>query len=437
MNERIRIRARMLATRAAVRAFAAGGDPLSLAFARSPEQPPYPLYERVRARGEVSRSPLGAYVTASHEVADMILRDRRFGARGPEDPGRDRIDLAGRGAAEFAHPIDDSLMGQDPPEHTRLRRAIGPWFTPRAVAGRAEAVEARVAELLDGLDGVDGFDLVDDFAVRLTVDTVCGLLGVPRAEAGQRFTRWGRDMVECLDGVWSLAQRRRLDRTMAEMDAFFSAQIALRVSAGPDAAADDVLGGLARGLTENSDAAEQVHREVVATAGLLLTAGFETTVNLIGNAAARLLRDDALRAWYLANPERTPDLVEESLRLDPAVQIALRFAHEPVQVHGVRLPRGAMIIVMLGGANRDPAVFRDPDRFDPDRLNSRDHLSFSAGVHYCAGAGLARIVAAAALRGLFTRYPDLRSSGPARYRTTRNIHGVLHLPVRGRAAAYR
>jgi cytochrome P450 len=174
-------------------------------------------------------------------------------------------------------------------------------------------------------------------------------------------------------------------------------------------------------------------RDLLATVELLLVAGFETTVNLIGNGVLELLHNAEAREWLLAHPERADDLVEEVLRHDPPVQYTMRMTHEPVTLAGVDLPTDSGVVVLLAAANRDPAVFTDPTRFDPERPNNRDHVAFSAGIHYCLGAGLARIEAAVALRALFERYPDLRAAGAVKRRRSRNIHGVRVLPVRGRA----
>jgi cytochrome P450 len=173
--------------------------------------------------------------------------------------------------------------------------------------------------------------------------------------------------------------------------------------------------------------------DLLATVELLLVAGFETTVNLIGNGVLALLRDNEARDWLLGHPERADDLVEEVLRHDPPVQYTMRLSHEPVSLAGTVLPTDTPVVLLLAGANRDPTVFADPGRFDPTRQNNREHLAFSAGIHYCLGAGLARIEAAVALRALFERYPDLRAAGAIKRRRSRNIRGVRQLPVRGTA----
>ena len=417
----------MLAGRTAVRSYALRGDPTAKVLSRRASADPYPLYDQVRAAGPVSRGKLGMFVTASHDIAHAVLRDQRFRVRTTDDVGRDELTLTGANPNDLVHPIEDSFLSMDPPSHTRLRRTVGPWFTPRALAARSERIEEIVEGFLDELAGRDRFDLIDDFAVRVPIQVICDLLGISSSDY-PRFVRWGAEMAASLDGVWSLGQLRRLRVALVEMDEFFSGQIEQR-RAHPG---EDVISGLANSI-EGAEATEQLRRDLVATAGLLLVAGFETTVNLIGNAVVTLLAQPSARDWFQDHPEQAPELVEEVLRLDPPVPQTLRIAHDPVKLGGVRVPRNGAIMLLLGGANRDPEVFADPNRFDPTRPNNREHLAFSAGIHYCLGAGLARIEAAVALRALFTRFPDLRGNGPVRYRHTRNIHGVRHLPVRGRA----
>lgn len=247
---------------------------------------------------------------------------------------------------------------------------------------------------------------------------ICDLLGVPDHEY-PRFIRWGAIVALALDSTWTLADYRRLRTALAEMSVFFTDLIAER-RAHPG---DDLVSQLAT-VDE-----ELALTDLMATVELLLVAGFETTVNLIGNGVLRLLHDPDARAWLLAHPDRADDVVEEVLRHDPPVQYTMRLAHEPVTLAGTSIPTDTGIVLLLAGANRDPAVFTEPDRFDPTRPNNREHLAFSAGIHYCLGAGLARIEAAVALRALFERHPDLRAAGAVKRRRSRNIHGVRVLPV--------
>jgi P450-derived glycosyltransferase activator len=426
----IRVGLTMAVWRAGLRAQAAFGDPLAKLLSRGPGTDPYPGYERVRAQGELTRSKLGVYVTASHELANTVLRDSRFGVQSAAGMSRD--EWQGGGAQELGdgprqvNPIDSSFLSLDPPRHTRLRRLVGPWFTPRALRDRTERIEQVVAGFLDDLADRDRFDLIGDYAVRVPIQVICDLLGVPDSEY-TRFLRWGADVALSLDSTWTLGQYRQLRGSLTEMTAFFAELLADR-RAHP---ADDVVSDLVR--AEAAGGEPVTEDDLLATAELLLVAGFETTVNLIGNGAMQLLHNSAARDWLLANPNRAGDLVEEVLRHDPPVQHTMRIAHEPVMLAGAQVPTDTGVVVLLAGANRDPSVFAQPDRFDPERANSREHVAFSAGIHYCLGAGLARIEAAVALRALFERYPTLRAGAPV-HRRTRNIHGVLRLPVYGTQA---
>lgn len=426
-----RIGLTMLFFRNLLRGHALFGDPVATMLSKSPNASPYPIYERIRGGGDLTRSRLGVYATTSHAIANSILRDSRFGVQTSQGLGRDDWQSTGAGEVAAAdgipalNPIDRSFLSLDPPRHTRLRRLVAPWFTPRALRERADRVESIVHRFLDELADRDRFDLIGDFAVRVPVQVICDLLGVPDSEY-PRFLRWGAAVALSLDSTWTLGQYRRLRDSLHEMYGFFSDLLARR-RAEPTG---DLVSELA---TAERDGDEPVTAaDLVVTAELLLVAGFETTVNLIGNASLELLHNAEARNWLLANPDRVDDVVEEVLRHDPPVQYTMRIAHEAVTIGDVRLPRDGAVVLILAGANRDPAVFTDPEKFDPTRPNNRDHLAFSAGIHYCLGAGLARIEAAAALRALFARYPDLHAAGPVTRRRSRNIHGVLRLPVAGR-----
>lgn len=405
----------MFTWRTAMRVHAALGDPLFRMLIKRPNTTPYPIYERIRAQGDLCRSRLGGvHVTASHEIANAVLRDSRFGVQVSRGAGPDQ-------GSALMNPIESSFLSLDPPRHTRLRRLVAPWFSPRALRDRTERIESIVSGFLDELADRERFDLIGDFAVRVPVQVICDLLGVPDSEY-PRFLRWGAAVALSLDSTWTLSEYRRLRVALEEMHSFFGDLLADR-RANPTG---DLVSELA-----GTDQDDVTAADLVATAELLLVAGFETTVNLIGNATLELLRNDDARAWLLAHPDRADDVVEEVLRYDPPVQYTMRVAHEPVTLAGMRLAPGTPLVLVLAGASRDPHVFEQPERFDPARPNSRDHMAFSAGIHYCLGAGLARIEAAVALRALFQRYPDLHLAGPVKRRRSRNIHGVSRLPVAG------
>lgn len=413
--------ARLAAGRALVWGFAVSGDHGARILRVTPVVDPYPHYERVRDSGELYLSRLRLHLTASHALSSSILRDPRFGVvpadeftsvdwtEGASDPG------------SLAHPIEDSLLGLDPPAHTRLRRIASPWFTPRAIRQRTESIERVVREHLDEIGTRDRFDLMRDFASRVPVRVICDLFGIQQADHS-RLMRWGSILGNTLDGIRTLTELRQVRWAVGEMGEFFDDLVARRRREP----GDDVLSGL---LGARPDGEELSRNDLVALAGLLLGAGFETTVNLIGNGVLALLANPEAKRLIVDEPQRAADVTDEVLRYDPPVQYTARLNHEPLTIAGTELPKRSTVALLLAGANRDPAVFSEPHRFDPLRPNNREHLSFSSGVHYCLGAGLARLEGEVALRELFTRFPDLRQAAPARRRPSRTIRGVLDLPV--------
>ncbi|MEU4806784.1 cytochrome P450 [Actinosynnema sp. NPDC023587] len=410
--------------RAAVRGHALLGDPGARLFAMSSAQDPYPAYESVRRRGPVVTSRLGLHITASHELCDSLLRDPGFG---PLPAGElSPVDsVAYTGARRLVNPVEESFLVLNPPDHTRLRRLVSPWFTPRGLRDQVATVERVVEEYLDEVADQPTFDLVGDFAARVPIQVIADLLGVPDADHAA-FARWGGAVVNALDGVRTLTEMRALHSGLREFEAFLDDLIAHR-RRHPG---DDVVSRLV--------AHEDLRREdLIATTELLLVAGFETTVNLIGNSVLAVLAHPEVRERLLDDPGHAEAVVEETLRLDPPVQYTVRVPFQTTEVAGTRISRGTPIMLLLAGANRDPAVFTDPHRFRPGRPNGREHLAFSAGIHYCLGANLARVEGAAALRGLFRRFPDLRAAGRVRRRASRVIRGPERFPVGTGAAEHR
>jgi cytochrome P450 len=417
-----RLRAMLLGFRAVLGVHARRGDPLAQLFSLRPGADPYPIYERARALGDLSRSRLGLYATASHRVSNAVLRDPRFGVDTRAALMDMNVLLRDSAGTRPVHPVDDGFISLDPPRHTRLRRVVAPWFTPRALRDRTPDVERVVARLLDDLAGRTEWNLVDDFAAPLTIRVICDLFGIPTVDYA-RFARWGAVLGATLDGVRSVAELRRLRSTLVELEAFFVDLVEQRRREP----GDDLVSAV---VAAHPGGAPLARQDLLATCQLLLLAGFETTVNLLGNAALALLTDDDARERLVASPSLAPAVVEEVLRWDSSVQYTVRAVTEPLTLEGVDLPRDSLVVLLLAGANRDPAVFPAPDRLDLDRPNSHEHLSFAAGAHYCLGAGLARLEAATALRMLFERRPDLRLAGPVVRRPSRNIRGAQRLPVR-------
>jgi cytochrome P450 len=394
---------------------------------------PYPLYDEVRARGPLVRGRL-AWLTATHAVASEVLRrdDFRAGADDEAFPPPMRA-LARWSRDERAmSPIDPpSLLVVEPPDHTRYRKLVSRVFTARAVEGLRAYVERVADELLDELEhtGRDGaVDLVAAYATLLPVTVIAHVLGVPRSER-HTVLRFGEQAAPSLDVALSLRQFRQVDAGLRGFNRWLRTHLdSLRRSPG-----DDLLSQL---VTIEDDGRRLGDVELRATAGLLLAAGFETTVNLLGSGTELLLRHPDQLAQVRADPSLWPGAVEEALRYESPVQVTARFAVADTEVAGSRVGRGGLVVTMLGGANRDPTVFDDPHVFDIRRSNAREHLSFSSGRHFCLGASLARLEGEVGLQRLFERFPGLELAGTPRRRSTRVLRGWESLPVRtSRAAA--
>ena len=387
---------------------------------------PHTVHEQLRARGPLVGSALGP-LTTSHAVAAEVLRSDRFGVGfdWSAAPGPVRWALAfGDDPAATGVAEPPSMLVVDPPDHTRYRRLVGRAFTPRATAA-AEPMVRRVADtLLDALEPAtargEPVDLVAAFAAPLPVLVIADLLGVP-TDRQEDFLRWGAAAAATLDPGLPLRRFLAADRAIRALHDFLAGHFArLRREPGED---------LVSRLVAASDEDALSDRELHATVLLLLGAGFETTVNLLGNAVVLLDAHRDQRNALLADPTGWPNAVEEVLRFDSPVQITGRTVRADTELAGVPVRPGSRVTMLLGAANRDPDVFADPGRFDVSRGNARDHLAFSAGIHYCVGAGLARMEAAVALRALTERFPGLRVTGRPVRRDLQTLRGFEHLPV--------
>jgi len=384
---------------------------------------PYAVHEELRARGPLVGSGLGL-VTTSHRVASEVLRSDRFGVGWDRSAAPRLI----RWALAFGDELDasgvaepPSMLVVDPPDHTRFRRLVSRAFTPRATAAFEPVVQRTADALLDALElGSGTVDLVQTYAAQLPVLVIADLLGVP-GERREDFLRWGAAAAATLDPGLSFRRYLAAERGLRAMHAFLREHFE-RLRRDP---ADDLVSRLV-GLPDDEALTE---RELHATVMLLLGAGFETTVNLLGNAVVLL---DAHRDQWAAlreDPSGWDNAVEEVLRHDSPVQFTGRTARADAVVAGRDVRAGTRVTVLLGAANRDPEVFDDPARFDVTRANARDHLAFSAGIHYCVGAGLARLEGVVGLRALTERFPDLRVAGRPLRRELQTLRGFEHLPV--------
>jgi P450-derived glycosyltransferase activator len=388
-------------------------DPMALLRLRPGRDDPYAIYARLRAAGTLVPTRLGNWVTTSHRVCNAVLRDRRFGTKPAPVPGGPPV----AGPTD----VDLSFLDMNPPDHTRLRRLVQPAFSPKRMAGYRPRIERTVGDLLDRAAGGSRFDLVTAFAAPLPIAVITDLLGIPDADA-EVFARYGVLLGSALDGVRSLSHAAKLRAADKALGELFAELFALRRREP----ADDVVSMV---IAAEGDQVWPGELQPLCT--LLLLAGFETTVNLIGNAVHNLLdRPDQWEA-LCADPEGLAGrAIEETLRFDPPVQRTGRFAYEPLELEGKPVRRNQVVVTLIGAANRDPQVYDDPDRFDIHREPAVDHLAFSSGIHYCVGQPLATLEATIALRSLAERMPGLRRAGATRRRNSNTIRGPIHLPVR-------
>jgi cytochrome P450 len=378
---------------------------------------PYPTYHRLRAEDPVHRSPLGFWVLTRYEDVVTVLRDPRFAKEAMMAVVAVRFGIA-------PGTIGLSMLDRDPPAHTRLRSLVSKAFTPRVV----ERLRPHIQQIVDGLlarvEGQGSMDLIEEFAYPIPVIVICELLGVP-VEDHEQFKTWSLDIARGLDAIMlpvdSEVARRSGTARQALLGYFRGLIAERRVSPR-----DDLLSGLIAAEEAGDRLSED---ELLATCILLLVAGHETTVNLIGNGTLALLRHPGALRRLRENPALIASAVEELLRYDGPVQRTARMPSDDVQVGGRTIARGEMVMPFIGAADRDPAQFPDPDRLDITRSDNR-HVAFGMGIHFCLGAPLARVEGQIAINTLVQRLPGLAlATEKPEYRQSLTLRGLtaLHL----------
>jgi cytochrome P450 len=399
------------------------GDPLArLIASHGRGTDPYPLMEEIRAGGRLVRSPF-TWVSVDHGLCREVLRDKRFGVTGPSSmdlPPPLRALIRRTDDPGVANPVEPpAMVVVDPPAHTRYRQLVAQSFTPRAIDQLSTRVVEVTDYLIERLAGTPRPDLIADFASQLPVAVIAEILDLP-PDTHSRMLEWGHSGAPLLDiGIGWRTYRRAIEGLRGADHELRERFRELRSSE----AGDNPFSRLAAHGTLTD-------HEFTANAALLIGAGFETTVNLIGNGIVLLLKHPDQLARLRDDPELWPTAVEEILRLDSPVQMTARTALCDIDLAGHRVAAGDMVALLLGGANRDPNVFADPRNFDITRPNAREHLAFASGIHACLGAALARVEGTTALRALFETFPDLELSEPPQRRGLVNLRGYTRLPVK-------
>ncbi|MHB8670379.1 MAG: cytochrome P450 [Acidimicrobiales bacterium] len=389
---------------------------------------PYPVYRRLREQDPTHRSLLGFRVFTRYADCAALLHhpdassDTRNGAA-----FRAFLEQAPEAARRFAELVSRrrSFLFLDPPDHTRLRGLVSKAFTPRVV----EKLRPRIVELVDGLlDAAlerGSLEVIEEFAYPIPVVVICELLGVPASDH-EKFKGWSRSLARALDPDVVLPVEV-LEHRLEAMEAFhhYFRELIDRRRAEPQ---EDLLSALVTAEDEGDQLSED---ELLGTVTLLLVAGHETTVNLIGNGVLALVRHPEALAALAADPSLARSAVEEVLRWDPPVQLDGRVMLADVEIGGVTLERGEQPVILLAAANRDPEQFPDAERFDIERTDNR-HLSFGHGIHFCLGAPLARLEGQVALTTIARRLRGLALADPAaplEYRENLVLRGLARLPV--------
>ena len=378
---------------------------------------PYPTYHRLRTEDPVHHSPLGFWVLTRYDDVVTALRDPRLAKEA----------IASFVAARFGAPVPAtglSMLDRDPPDHTRLRGLVSKAFTPRVVEGLRPRIQQIVDALLDGAAARGSMDLIEEFAYPIPVIVICEMLGVP-VEDHEHFKGWSLDIARGLDLIWlgpdSEVGRRSIAARQALAD-YFRGLIAQRRAAPRT----DLLSGLIA-AEEAGDKLNEV--ELLATCILLLIAGHETTVNLIGNGTLALLRHPGELRRLRENPTLIVSAVEELLRYDGPVQRTARIPSEDVTIGRHTIAKGEMVMPFIGAADRDPAQFADPDRLDIGRTDNR-HIAFGWGIQFCLGAPLARLEGQIAINTLVRRLPKISlATDVPEYRQSLTLRGLKALPV--------
>ncbi|MGC5034208.1 cytochrome P450 [Streptomyces sp. DT190] len=396
-----------------------GFDPWDPAFLADP----YPAYAELRARGRVHWfEPTNQWLVPHHADVSALLRDRRLGrtyqhlftheefGRTPPPPEHEPF-----------HTLNDhGMLDLEPPDHTRIRRLVSKAFTPRTVERLKPYVRELADELAAGLVERGGGDLLKEVAEPLPVAVIAEMLGIPESDRAP-LRPWSADIC----GMYELKPSPETARRAVRASVEFSDYLRELIAARRKEPGEDLVSGLIAAHDEGDRLTEQ---EMISTCVLLLNAGHEATVNATVNGWYALFRNPSELERLRADHSLVPRAVEELMRYDTPLQLFERWVLDEIEIDGTTIPRGAEIALLFGSANHDPEVFADPGRLDLARADN-PHISFSAGIHYCIGAPLARIELAASMAALLEKAPALRLAAEPQRKPNFVIRGLEGLGV--------
>jgi cytochrome P450 len=394
-------------------------DAKLLAFAVSPEvrAQPWDLYKQLRETHPVYRTRLGAWIVVRHADVATLARHPHVGVDETKSTASPRPT-----PGAFSELTRRLMLFLDPPDHERLRRLVVRAFTPARVRELRPRAELLAHRRLEAIFDRGEADLLADLAYPFPIDVICELLGIPVADRAA-FPGWARAFAARLDvqPMRTPAIERAGNTAASEFIAYFNSVISDAARRTP--------GGLIDALVTAEEEGDRLTRdEVIATCALLLMAGHETTANLVGNGLLSLFDNPAQLHELRVGTVPMEHAVEELLRHDGPAQLTQRVALTDLEVGGHTIPAGDLIVLLLGAANRDPAVFDDPEQLNLAR-SPNPHLAFSSGIHACLGASLARMEAEILIRGVLERLPGLRCAARPQWRETFVLRGLHSLPV--------
>ncbi|MEU5888079.1 cytochrome P450 [Streptomyces sp. NPDC047461] len=394
-------------------------DPWDPAFLADP----YPSYADLRGKGRVHfYEPTQQWLVPHHADVSALLRERRLGRTyqhrfSHEDFGR----TAPPAEHEPFHTLNDhGMLDLEPPDHTRIRRLVSKAFTPRTVEQLKPYVGRLAGELVDQLVQKGGGDLLTDVAEPLPVAVIAEMLGIPEADRAP-LRPWSADIC----GMYELNPPQDVAARAVRASAEFSGYLRELIAERRENPGDDLISGLIAAHDEDDRLTEQ---EMISTCVLLLNAGHEATVNATVNGWYALFRNPDQLAALRADHTLIPSAIEELMRYDTPLQLFERWVLDDIEIDGTTIPRGAEIAMLFGSANHDPAVFQAPEKLDLARKDN-PHISFSAGIHYCIGAPLARIELAASMTALLEKAPALALAAEPERKPNFVIRGLEGLAV--------